>query len=172
MTILSCVFLPSRQVPRFGAAANPRVHRRAAQGWDWTHAGGGCSSPTFQGNLEPWIQRQHEYNPTIPVMREILFSNVSCSSPRATRTVWTCTSSSARKWVLFHSFFFCTVVEHFQPFCATRVVLFRGHTWGTMCLRTPPSSVRGSTSRWARSSAAQRRSWPSSSKTFLKTNSR
>lgn len=37
-----------------------------------------------------------------------------------------------------------------------------------MCLRTLRSSARGSTSRWARSSAAQRPWWPNSSRTSLR----
>lgn len=50
--------------------------------------------------------------------------------------------------------------------------LFREPTWGTMCSRTLRFSVKGSTNRWARCLAAQRRLWPSSFRTSLKTNCR
>lgn len=50
--------------------------------------------------------------------------------------------------------------------------LFREPTWGMMCSRTPRFCAKGSTNRWARCLAAQRRWWPSSFRTSLKTNCR
>lgn len=54
----------------------------------------------------------------------------------------------------------------------TSLCSLRVHTCRAMCLRTLLFSVSGSISRWARSSVAQKRSWPNSSKTSLRTSYR
>lgn len=59
-----------------------------------------------------------------------------------------------------------------QTFTFCLCVLVRVPTRGMMCLKTLRPSARGSTSRWARSSAVQRLSWPNSSRTSLRTNCR
>lgn len=75
---------------------------------------------------------------------------------------------SGSEWSLVKQQFAFILFLLIDSFCSC----LRVPTWGMTCLKTLRRSARGSTSRWPRSSAAQRQSWPNSSRISLRTNYR